>query len=94
MESWAGVKDATKHGNRCAQQGRRAPDIIGSDDCLFLNIYTTTLKPIKPKAVMVWIHPGGFISGSGDDDTYGPDYLIDKDVVLVTLNYRLGMLGK
>lgn len=43
---------------------------------------------------MVWIHGGGFIGGSGNDDMYGPDYFMRKDIVLVTINYRLGVLGK
>ena len=42
---------------------------------------------------MVWIHGGAFLEGSGNDITYGPDYIIDKDVILVTLNYRLHVLG-
>jgi len=42
---------------------------------------------------MVWIHGGGFSMGSGDATFYGPDYIVQKDVVLVTLNYRLGVLG-
>ncbi len=45
---------------------------------------------------MVWIHGGGFHSGSGNSETdfYGPDYILDRDVVLVTINYRLGPFGK
>lgn len=42
---------------------------------------------------MVWIHGGGFGSGSGNAAWYGPDYIVQKDVILVTLNYRLGALG-
>jgi len=42
---------------------------------------------------MVWIHGGAFYMGSGDAVFYGPDYIMRKDVVLVTLNYRLGVLG-
>ncbi len=42
---------------------------------------------------MVWIHGGGFVTGDGSDKMYGPKYLLDKDVILVTLNYRLGPLG-
>jgi len=42
---------------------------------------------------MVWIHGGAFNVGSGDATFYGPDHIIKKDVVLVTLNYRLGVLG-
>ena len=45
--------------------------------------------------VMVWIHGGGFTTGSGNGETdlYGPDYILDHDVVLVTINYRLGPFG-
>lgn len=42
---------------------------------------------------MVWIHGGAFKMGSGDDDVYGPDYLLQKNVVFVSMNYRLGALG-
>nr|QCC89027.1 carboxylesterase 12 [Meteorus pulchricornis] len=90
---WSGVRDATKFGGRCAQVDWLTRDFTGGDDCLYLNIYTTTLNPPVPKAVMVYIHGGGFVFGSGDDDMYGPDYLIEKDIVLVTLNYRLGIFG-
>lgn len=43
--------------------------------------------------VMVWLHGGGFSFGSGNAFLYGPDFLVAEDVVLVTLNYRLGPLG-
>ena len=42
---------------------------------------------------MVWVHGGGFVSGDGGDRLYGPRYLLDRDVILVTFNYRLGPLG-
>lgn len=42
---------------------------------------------------MVWIPGGGFSSGHGGSSLYGPQYLLDKDVVLVTINYRIGILG-
>lgn len=45
------------------------------------------------KAVMFWIHGGGFYLGSGNAEVYGPDYLVAEDVLLVTINYRLGALG-
>ena len=49
-----------------------------------------------PLPVMVWIHGGAFYlgSGNGQTDIYGPGYLMDRDIILVTLNYRLGPLGK
>lgn len=46
------------------------------------------------KAVMVWFHGGGFSFGSGSTTVYGPQFLMDKNVVLVTVNYRLGPFGK
>ena len=54
-----------------------------------------TEKNGELKPVMVWIHGGGFISGSGNGESnlYGPNYILDRDIVLVTLNYRLGALG-
>jgi carboxylesterase type B len=48
---------------------------------------------VVPFDVMVWIHCGGFFNGSGGTQMYGPQYLLDKDIVLVTINYRLGTLG-
>lgn len=42
---------------------------------------------------MVWIHGGGFTSGSGNTELYGPDFLVAQDIILVTINYRLGILG-
>jgi len=45
---------------------------------------------------MIWIHGGGFMFGSdnGETDAYGPGYILDRDVVLVTINYRLAVLGQ
>uniref|UniRef100_A0A0C9QW59 Carboxylic ester hydrolase n=1 Tax=Fopius arisanus TaxID=64838 RepID=A0A0C9QW59_9HYME len=90
---WSGVREATSFGDNCAHIDLITYSIVGSDDCLYLNVYTPSIHPEIPKAVMVWIHGGGFIFGSGDDTLYGPDYLIEKDIVLVTINYRLGVLG-
>lgn len=66
---------------------------MGSEDCLYLNVYTPELNCSKPLPVMVWIHGGGFVWGSGNDDFYGPDFLVRNGVVLVTFNYRLEALG-
>nr|AQS60685.1 putative acetylcholinesterase 1 [Sogatella furcifera] len=71
--------------------------VIGSEDCLYLNVYTphklNGTHPPKLKAVMVWIHGGGFVFGSGKESIYGPDFLIEHNIVLVTFNYRLGVFG-
>lgn len=65
----------------------------GSEDCLYLNVYSPNIVPSTPYPVMVFIHGGGFVSGSGNDDAYGPQFLVRKDVVVVTFNYRLEILG-
>ncbi|CAG9805086.1 unnamed protein product [Chironomus riparius] len=66
---------------------------IGQEDAGILNVFTKNLKPVKPTPVMVWIHGGGFFLGSSKTDTYGPDYFMQEDVVFVSINYRLGVLG-
>lgn len=65
----------------------------GNEDCLFLNVYTKDIKPQKPLPVMVWIHGGGFYTGSGNSDYYGPKFFMAHDIILVTFNYRLEVLG-
>ncbi|XP_026318749.1 uncharacterized protein LOC113229393 [Hyposmocoma kahamanoa] len=93
-KSWQGVRKATEFGPICYQADlfkKEAPS--GSEDCLYLNVYTPDTKPDKPLPVMFWIHGGGLYWGSGNDDFYGPDFLVRQEVVLVTINYRLGALG-
>uniref|UniRef100_A0A1Y1LQM7 Carboxylesterase type B domain-containing protein n=1 Tax=Photinus pyralis TaxID=7054 RepID=A0A1Y1LQM7_PHOPY len=92
LDKWEGVLDATKEGNRCYARHNFFQKLMGSEDCLFLNIYTPSLhSPLLP--VMFWIHGGGYVSDSGSSELYAPDFLVPEDVVLVTINYRLGMLG-
>ncbi|XP_059470573.1 esterase E4-like [Neocloeon triangulifer] len=87
---WKGERMAQEEGSVCLQLMRG--QIMGSEDCLFLNVYTPNVTASN-LSVMVWIHGGGLTTGSGNSDIYGPQYLIDQNVILVTLNYRLGMLG-
>ncbi|XP_057334106.1 juvenile hormone esterase-like [Microplitis mediator] len=93
VEAWPGVKVAEDFGNVCPQKYTYTQEIVGSEDCLYLNVYTTNLDPCELKTVMFWIHTGGFSFGSGNDDRSGPDYLVQKDIVLVTINYRLNIFG-
>ncbi|XP_029165263.1 esterase E4-like [Nylanderia fulva] len=90
---WSGTRDASKYGNVAVQMDFIKQEIIGDEDCLYLNVFTNDINPSKKRAVMVSIHAGGFYMGSGNASFYGPDYIVQKDVVLVTLNYRLGVLG-
>ncbi|KAL0830816.1 hypothetical protein ABMA28_002934 [Loxostege sticticalis] len=91
---WEGVRSAKQCGNSCYQFNFiTRTRLEGSEDCLYLNVYTPRIDQSKPLPVMFWIHGGAFSSGSGDDDVYGPEFLIRNDVVLVTINYRLEILG-
>lgn len=65
----------------------------GTEDCLYLNVYTPDLEPSVPLPVMVYIHGGGFMTLSSGSLMLGPHFFMDEDVVLVTMNYRLGPLG-
>lgn len=71
-----------------------AKDVVGSEDCLYLNVYTRSIEKNSRLPVLFWVHGGAFLMGSGNSEEFGPDYFIRKDVVLVTINYRLGIFGK
>ncbi|KAK4880303.1 hypothetical protein RN001_008449 [Aquatica leii] len=92
------ILDATKDAPKCIQKNfftSLNPKIEGKEDCLYLNVYTPKLskKCNKKLPVMVYIFFGAFFAGSGRSDYAGPEYLLDEDVVLVSINYRLGVLG-
>ncbi|KAF5276535.1 hypothetical protein FQR65_LT03965 [Abscondita terminalis] len=92
-KAWSGIKDATKEGNPSYSRHSLFQNIIGDEDCLYLNVYTPQLATDSLKAVMFWIHGGGYLIGSGSSEFFSPDFLIQEDVVIVTINYRLGLLG-
>jgi len=70
-------------------------DYTGTEDCLYLNVFTPETKFMGGSSypVMVWIHGGAFRFGSSSSEEYGPERLLEEDIVLVTINYRLGALG-
>ena len=89
---WEGIKEAKSNGHVCPQHMYYKPDIwIGQEDCLWLNVFTRDLVKSKRRPVVVWIHGGNFVRGSAGE--YEPDYILDEDVVLVTIQYRLNMFG-
>jgi carboxylesterase type B len=95
-DPWSDVRDAVVEGSVAPHIEELLKQYMGEEDCLFLNVYTQALPESttdRAKPVMVWIHGGGFYMGSGNSNMYGPDYLVSEDVVLVTINYRLGALG-
>ena len=94
---WPGIRSAAKFGNRCIQT-TPFPDMVfrspaESEDCLNLSVWTPAATPADRLPVMVWIHGGGFFSGSSDEVRHEGTALAQKGVVLVAINYRLGVLG-
>lgn len=111
---WPTDLDGTNFGNPCPQFDRVTGQVMGNEDCLFLNVFTpyisisgraetiqaddTTIrqerqlpapKPLLP--VMVWFHGGGYVRGGSHQ--FGPAFMMRENIVLVTVNYRLGLLG-
>jgi para-nitrobenzyl esterase len=100
VKSWDGIRPAKKYGAIAPQAamppGGIGPDFSGqpqSEDCLFLNVWTPGLDDTR-RPVMFWIHGGAFILGSGSEDFLEGGRLAKRgDIVLVSINYRLGAPG-
>ena len=95
---WSGVRDATRTAAVCPQAVSQIEVLTGgmmgeqSEDCLYLNVWTPGCDAAK-RPVMVWIHGGAFVIGAGSQSTYCGKHLAGRDVVVVTINYRLGAFG-
>lgn len=96
---WAGVRDARRFGRSAAQNAAIAGPVLSlgigrtSEDCLYLNIWTPGADRAR-RPVLVWIHGGAFVLGSGSQALYDGSALVRRgDVVVVTINYRMGALG-
>src|SRR6202522_3010945 len=94
---WPGVRQATSFGSRCYQQ-ERFDDMVfrdpgESEDCLTLNVWTPAAKPQGKLPVMVWIFGGGFVGGGTSEPRQDGEHLTRKGVVVVSMNYRLGIFG-
>jgi para-nitrobenzyl esterase len=102
MAAWTDVLDARDYGNACAQPSWiQGPESL-TEDCLFLNVWTPDVSPGKPLPVMVWLPGGGNQNGAASDGSpltknelvyAGRNLATTGNVVVVTLNYRLGALG-
>ncbi|XP_011153045.1 venom carboxylesterase-6 isoform X2 [Harpegnathos saltator] len=97
VANWEGVRTATDDFCNMSAQINQSSDrnIIGNEDCLYLNIYVPCEWPsgLSCIPVMVWIHDGDFFTGNSEYSEIRPDYLMKKNVILVTVTYRLGVLG-
>lgn len=99
LESWDSIRDATQFSPVASQPSTEVMTFLGNDmenmseDCLYLNVWSQGADD-KRRPVMVWIHGGAFISGSGSSGSYdGASFAVQGDVVVVTINYRLGIMG-
>jgi para-nitrobenzyl esterase len=94
VKAWQGVRDASKVCADCPQRTWPGSTATISEDCLFLNVWTPALATKQSKLpVMVWIHGGGFVGGSGSGPGSAGDAFAKQGVILATINYRLGRLG-
>ena len=92
---WRGIRDASKPGDACAQNGSIAtgvPVTSTTENCLYLNVYAPARPGLRPWPVMVWVHGGGFSGGAGSIFDGAP-LAVTGNVVVVTINYRLGPFG-
>ncbi len=103
LQSWEGIKECVENPASPIQNPPKPffawseefliPKEPISEDCLFLNVWTAAENANEKLPVMVWIHGGGFSGGSGTVPLYGGEELAKKGIVVVTINYRLGILG-
>ena len=98
-EHWSGIRPADTFGPRCVQPNR-PPHAVGyfgpepeSEDCLYLNVWTAAPTRGEQRPVMLWLHGGAFLVGSGSLPIFGGAGLAKRGAVVVTINYRLGRLG-
>jgi para-nitrobenzyl esterase len=96
VAAWHGEREAVKFGPSAPQNPSLLPGMdagLQSEDCLYLNVYTPRADGAR-RPVLFWIHGGGFTGGSGGQALYDGGRLAARgDVVVVTINYRLGALG-
>lgn len=98
VQNWTAPRQADTAGPSCIQQRGTSLENGGDpgkldEDCLYLNVFTPLAKPAAALPVMVWIHGGGLVIGGGALLMYDGSALARRDVILVTINYRLGVLG-
>lgn len=102
VPAWSGIRKADHFSASCIQHisGERLPwtreflaQLPISEDCLYLNVWTSDIKTTEPKAVLLWIHGGGFVEGAASPAMYNGEQLAKMGIVVVSINYRLGIMG-
>jgi para-nitrobenzyl esterase len=94
VKHWDGVLDCGKYALAYPQPKSLFYDVgATNEDCLYLNVWSTAKSPDAGLPVMVWIHGGSYTTGAGSQPVYDGKNLARQDVVIVTINYRLGPLG-
>ena len=96
VAQWTGIRKATSFAPACMQKGLSMPGETPpkvSEDCLYLNIWTTNVGTKEPQPVLVWIYGGGFTNGSASMPLYWGDHLAKRGIVVVTIAYRVGLFG-
>ena len=100
VKPWKGVRKAAEFSPRC-MQAPIYPDMIFrdradrpmSEDCLYLNVWTPAKSARDGLAVMVWFYGGGFQAGSSSEPRYDGENFAAKGIIVVSVNYRLGVFG-
>ena len=100
VRDWKGVRKAAEFGPRCMQAPvfsdmifRDRADKPMSEDCLYLNVWTPAKSAKDGLSVMVWFYGGGFQAGSSSEPRYDGENLANKGIIVVSVNYRLGIFG-
>jgi len=97
VNHWEGVREADQFGPRCMQNpifgdmGFRSNGM--SEDCLYLNVWTPAKPSKEPLPVLVYFYGGGFVAGDGSEARYQGESMAQKNIVALTVNYRLGVFG-
>src|SRR5271156_5653623 len=95
--NWSDIRKATQFGARCMQgavfSDMSFRDAGDSEDCLTLNVWTPAKTGDKKLPVMVWIHGGGYRAGGTSEPRQDGQFLAQRGVVVVSMNYRLGAFG-
>lgn len=95
VKPWSGVRNVIQMGQSCAQLKHLLNKPVhpskDPEDCLNINIFTPSIRIDGHRPVIVYVHGGSFSSGSNAD--YPPNYLLERDIVLVVPNYRVDALG-